>query len=163
MARNYVNNRELFEVMSDFHARCQLAEKNGEEYPPVPNYVGECILQIANRLATKPNFNNYTFKEEMISDGIENCILYIKNFNPAKSNNPFAYFTQIIKFAFIRRIQKERKQMYIKYKNYDRMNLADSVEGFDIQTKELNEQTQEFIRSFEKTLTKGKRSDKVSS
>ena len=51
----------------------------------------------------------------MISDGIENCLQYIHNFNPEKSNNPFAYFTQIIYYAFIRRIQKEKKQAHVKH------------------------------------------------
>ena len=147
--------------MTKFHTECKLAEQNGNEYPKIPDYVGECLLLIATNLSNKPNFIGYSFKEEMISDGIENCVLYIRNFDPSKSKNPFAYFTQIISFAFIRRIAKEKKQMYIKYKNYDRMNLADSVEGFDIQTTELNEQTQEFIRSYEKSLTKNKKNDTV--
>jgi hypothetical protein len=53
----------------------------------------------------------------MISDGIENCLLYIDNFDPEKYSNPFAYFTQIIYYAFLRRIQKEKKHMYIRYKS----------------------------------------------
>ena len=84
--------------------------------PPVPDYVGECFLKIANGLSFRPNFINYTYRDEMISDGIENCLQYVYNFDPNKSNNPFAYFTQIIYFAFIRRIQKEKKQTHIKHK-----------------------------------------------
>ena len=60
------------------------------------------------------------FKEDMISDGIENCVQYIHNFNPEKSQNPFAYFTQIIHYAFLRRIQKEKKQLDIKTKIIER-------------------------------------------
>jgi hypothetical protein len=56
----------------------------------------------------------------MISDGIENCVQYIHNFNPERSQNPFAYFTQIIHYAFLRRIQKEKKQLEIKNKIIER-------------------------------------------
>jgi DNA-directed RNA polymerase specialized sigma24 family protein len=59
----------------------------------------------------------------MIGDGIENCIQYAKNFNPDKSKNPFAYFTQIIYYAFLRRITKEKKQQSIKQKIIDNDTL----------------------------------------
>jgi hypothetical protein len=113
---NYVDNKQLFAVILDYKKRVQEAKANEQDKPQIPNYVGECILLIAQRLATKPNFINYSYKEEMISDGIENCISYFDNFDPAKSDNPFAYFTQIIYYAFLRRIQKEKKQVYIKHK-----------------------------------------------
>ena len=93
------------------------ATENSKERPRVPEYIGTCLFKIATHLARKPNFANYTFKEDMISDGIENCLLYIDNFNPDIYSNPFAYFTQIIYFAFLRRIQKEKKHMYIRYKS----------------------------------------------
>ena len=65
----------------------------------------------------------------MISDGIENCLQYVHNFNPDKSQNHFAYFTQIIYYAFIRRIQKRKKHLYVKYKEMERMHyLEDNVE-----------------------------------
>ena len=92
------------------------AEESDSDKPKIPEYIGECLLKISTRLSTKPNFINYTYRDEMISDGIENCVNYIGNFNPEKSNNPFAYFTQIIYFAFLRRIQKEKKQLEIKTK-----------------------------------------------
>jgi DNA-directed RNA polymerase specialized sigma24 family protein len=81
----------------------------------------------------------------MISDGIENCLQYLDNFNPAKSSNPFAYFTQIIYFAFIRRIQKEKKQVTIKHKlimdnNYDDVALQPGEDG------EFKNQFKEFLQ-----------------
>ena len=115
---HYVSNKELFEAMKKFKLECEEADNVGERVK-VPEYVGECILKIANGLSNRPNFINYTYKDEMISDGIENCLQYIYNFNPAKSKNPFAYFTQIIYYAFIRRIQKEKKQQHIKHKIID--------------------------------------------
>ena len=116
---HYVDNKKLFEAMKAFKELCKEAEECGEDKPKVPEYVGACILKIANGLSNRPNFINYTYKDEMISDGIENCLQYIYNFDPSKSKNPFAYFTQIIYYAFIRRIQKEKKQQHIKHKMID--------------------------------------------
>lgn len=114
--RNYVNNPEFLEAIVKYKKLCQEAEDSGDDPPRVPNYIGECLYQIATRLATKPNFSGYTYKDEMISDGLENAIQALGNFNPEKSQNPFAYFTQIIWYAFLRRIDKEKKQLYIKHK-----------------------------------------------
>ena len=103
---HYVNNKEFLQAMIEWREKCDEAEKNGKSQPPVTNYIGECFLKIATHLSYRPNFINYTYRDEMISDGIENCLQYVKNFNPEKSQNPFAYFTQIIYYAFLRRIQK---------------------------------------------------------
>ena len=115
-SEHYVNNKEFLAAMVEYKKTVDKAQKAGKKNPRVPDYVGECFLKIANHLSYRPNFINYTFRDDMISDGIENCLQYLKNFNPDKSNNPFAYFTQIIYYAFIRRIQKEKKQTNIKYK-----------------------------------------------
>ena len=117
---HYVDNKSLYATMVEFKVACKDAEECGEDAPPIPDMVGAALLKIANRLSTKPNFINYTFREEMVSDGIENCINYIGNFDPNKSKNPFAYFTQIIYYAFLRRIQKEKKQLDIKTKIIER-------------------------------------------
>ena len=113
---HYVNNKEFLEAMKAYRKSVNKAKREKKEKPPVTNYIGSCFLKIANHLSYRPNFINYTFRDDMISDGIENCLQYLDNFNPAKSNNPFAYFTQIIYYAFIRRIQKEKKQTTIKQK-----------------------------------------------
>ena len=112
----YVNNKELLEAMTSYRERVIYAKEHGKPKPRVSNYIGECFLKIATHLSYKPNFVNYPFREDMICDGIENCLQYIDNFNPEKSKNPFAYFTQIIYYAFLRRIQKEKKQLEIKNK-----------------------------------------------
>jgi len=119
---HYVNNKEFLAAMVEFKQMVADAEAAGEPKPRVPNYIGECFLKIANHLSYRPNFINYTYKEEMISDGIENCLQYVKNFNPEKSRNPFAYFTQIIYYAFLRRIQKEKKQTHVKNKIIEKVN-----------------------------------------
>ena len=111
-----VNINKFLEEMKKFKKDCKDADAVGDNMPPVPDYIGECFLKIANGLSFRPNFINYTYRSEMVSDGIENCLQYIHNFDPEKSKNPFAYFTQIIYYAFLRRIQKEKKQTHIKNK-----------------------------------------------
>ena len=115
-SEHYVNNKEFLEALIVFKAKCAAAKEAGEQRPQISNYIGECFLKIATHLSYKPNFVNYMFREDMICDGIENCVQYIENFNPEKSKNPFAYFTQIIYYAFLRRIQKEKRQLEIKNK-----------------------------------------------
>lgn len=116
--KHYVDNALLYKAMVKYKAQVNKHKRAPRKIPPphIPEYVGECLLMIANRLSNKPNFANYTFREDMISDAIENCILYMHNFDPKKSKNPFAYFTQIIHYAFIRRIEREKKYSYTKYK-----------------------------------------------
>ena len=127
-SEHYVNNKEFLAAMVEYKKTVDKAKKAGKNNPRVPDYVGECFLKIANHLSYRPNFINYTYRDDMISDGIENCLQYLNNFDGEKSNNPFAYFTQIIYYAFIRRIQKEKKQTTIKQRmiqeaNYDDMTL----------------------------------------
>ena len=133
---HYVDNKKFLEAMIEHRDKCEKAEKRGRKKPEVTNYIGECFLKIANHLSYRPNFINYTFRDDMISDGIENCLQYMNNFNPEKSKNPFAYFTQIIYYAFIRRIQKEKKQIQIKSKliaNAGVENMMDQLVGDDAQ------------------------------
>ena len=133
---HYVDNKKFLEAMIEHRDKIEKAEKRGRKKPEVTNYIGECFLKIANHLSYRPNFINYTFRDDMISDGIENCLQYMDNFNPDKSKNPFAYFTQIIYYAFIRRIQKEKKQIQIKSKliaNTGVENMMDQLQGDDQQ------------------------------
>ena len=124
---NYVNNKEFLEAITIYRNSVIEAKENGQPRPRVPNYIGDCFLKIATHLSYKPNFVNYMFREDMICDGIENCLQYIDNFDPNKSKNPFAYFTQIIYYAFLRRIQKEKKQLEIKNKILENINDADNL------------------------------------
>ena len=133
---HYVDNKKFLQAMIEYRDKCKKAEEKGRKKPPVTNYIGECFLKIANHLSYRPNFINYTYRDDMISDGIENCLQYMSNFDPDKSDNPFAYFTQIIYYAFIRRIQKEKKQMQVKAKiiaNAGIENMMDQLEGDDTQ------------------------------
>jgi hypothetical protein len=128
---HYVNNKEFTAAVAEFNEKVKLAQAEGKTPPQMSNYIGECIYKIATRLSTRPNFINYTYRDEMICDGIENCIQYIKNFNVEKSNNAFAYITQICYYAFLRRIQKEKKQVYIKQQVISDITqeTLDSIDG----------------------------------
>ena len=124
-SEHYVNNKELLAALIKYREDKEIALIQGKPKPPIPRYIGECFLKIANHLSFKPNFVNYMFKEDMISDGIENCVQYIHNFNPEKSQNPFAYFTQIIHYAFLRRIQREKRQLEIKNKILEKSGYSE--------------------------------------
>ena len=124
-SEHYVNNKEFLAALIKYREDKEIALIQGKPKPPIPRYIGECFLKIANHLSFKPNFVNYMFKEDMISDGIENCVQYIHNFNPEKSQNPFAYFTQIIHYAFLRRIQREKRQLEIKNKIIERSGYSE--------------------------------------
>jgi hypothetical protein len=119
---HYVDNKQFLAEMIKWKKEIREAEDSGDEKPPVSEYIGSCFLKIAERLCSKSNFMNYPYKDEMIGDGIENCLMYAHNFNPRKSKNPFSYFTQIIYYAFLRRIEREKKQAYIKFKLTENMD-----------------------------------------
>lgn len=115
---HYVDNQKFYQEILEHKKRLAEAREKGLQDPKLSNYIGECIWKIANKLSCKPCFLNYSYRDEMISDAIENCILYFNDYNPEISKNPFAYFTQVIYFAFLRRINKEEKNRYIIYKNF---------------------------------------------
>ena len=149
MAKNYISNKKFYEEIvkhRELAAQCELC---GLPRPPLPNYIGECLLLIANKLSNKPNFIAYPHKEEMISDGIENCVKYFHVFDPARSNNPFAFFTQTIKNAFIRRIKLEKKQLYIKHKATQNFVLTSQLNDNTITFNGLNESANHFVKDYE--------------
>jgi len=124
--KHYIDNAEFLAALIEHKKRVKAAEKVGEEKPQVPDYIGDCFIKIANHLAYKSNFINYSFREDMILDAIENCLIYMDNFDPKKSSNPFAYFTQITYYAFVRRIQKEKKHLQTKYRYIESLDI-DSI------------------------------------
>jgi hypothetical protein len=161
MSEHYVSNEQLFQAIVAYRKSVRRAKRNNEDKPVLPDYIGECILKIADRLSRKPNFYSYTFRDEMISDAVENCIMYVDNFDPNKSKNPFSYFTQIIYYAFLRRIHREKKHLYVKYKiaeqlihNHDRSQFEDDnlPSSPNSSRGELYDNIAEYIDSFEKKL-----------
>ena len=142
MAKNhYINNKDFLKEMTAYRTAIRKAKRLGQPKPQIPRYVAECFMKIAENLSHKPNFLSYTFRDEMVADAIENCVMYVDNFDPAKSSNPFAYFTQITYYAFLRRIQKEKKQLYVKYKSTETAGILDEFE--------LNENEDGTFRQFE--------------
>ena len=113
---NFIDNKEFFAAMSAYRKSVDAAKEQGlerKEWPRIPRYIGKCFLDIAEHLSMRPNFSNYIYRQDMVADAVENCVIYAANFDPAKSNNPFSYFTQVCWYAFIRRIGKEKRQIEI--------------------------------------------------
>ena len=159
---HYVNNKTLYTEMVKYRTAVLDSKEKGTPPPAIPNYVGECLLLIGNRLAFKANFINYSYRDDMVLDGIENCIMAIDNFDPEKSTNPFAYFTQIMKWAFIRSIQKEQKQAYVKHKNFENTLLMADWGTVDHEMIAINkEYSANVVASFETKLTKNKAKAKL--
>ena len=164
MAKNhYINNKDFLLEMTKYRQAIRKAKREGKPKPQIPRYVAECFMKIAENLSHKPNFISYTFRDEMVADAIENCVMYVDNFDPSKSSNPFAYFTQIIYYAFLRRIQKEKKQLYVKYKSYEQFGSLDAGEKNDLEENgiisaqfEMYDNISEFISNYEESDRKNK-------
>jgi len=110
---NFIDNKEMYAAFVDYRAKVDAAKEAGEPKPQVPKYIGKCFLDIAEHLSMRPNFSNYIYRQDMVMDAVENCLVYAANFDPTKSKNPFSYFTQVCWYAFIRRIGKEKRQIEI--------------------------------------------------
>ncbi len=136
-SEHYVNNKEFYQALVEYKRKVEVAKEKGLPKPRITNYLGDCFLRIANHLAYKPNFVNYMFKDDMICDGIENCVQYIHNFDTNRTN-PFAYFTQIVYYAFLRRIAKEKKQLEIKSKIIERSGYDEVFTSEDGDYSDMN-------------------------
>ena len=115
---NFIDNKEFFAAMVVYKNKIDAAKELGlsrgdDGYPPITRYIGKCFLDIAEHLSMRPNFSNYIYRQDMVMDAVENCVVYCHRFDPEKSQNPFAYFTQVCWYAFIRRIGKEKRQIEI--------------------------------------------------
>jgi len=153
---HYINNERFLEELIKHRAKLKIARDADKEIPVLPDYIGLCFQQIAERFSRRPEYSNYAFREEMVYDALENCILYWESFDPEKGKNPFAYFTQVTYYAFLRRIEKEKYQLYVKYKSIENFMLENvnsvdindgsfSADMFDINTEYMNT----FVRNFE--------------
>ena len=162
---HYINNKEFSHAVVDY---VTLANKAKEEEKPIPivtDYIATCFIKIAEGLSHRPNFIRYTYRDEMVMDGVENCLRAINNYKIETATrtgkpNAFSYFTQICYFAFIRRIQKEKKQLYIKYKTMESSpSLSENVEvsandgdkGYNQETMNTDQKANmyNFIKNFE--------------
>lgn len=159
---HYVNNQDLLKCIIQYKKDCRKAKREGASKPKIPDYVGKCLMLIPENLSHKYNFAQYSFRDEMVSDAIENCVMYFDNFDPKRSKSPFSYFTQISYYAFIRRIHKEKKQLYVKYKSTEQFVILDEMDQFDSedgsmrQSENIYENISDFIDTYEKARAKKK-------
>lgn len=159
---NYVDNKLFLKEITTYRRAVRKAKKEGTPKPRIPEYIGKCFMLIAENMSHKYNFLSYTFRDEMVNDAIENCVMYADNFNPAKSKNPFAYFSQIVYYAFLRRIQREKKQLYVKYKSTEMHGILDDFDQLDSDGDgnsrqfEMYDNISEFIQKFEDAKAKKK-------
>lgn len=156
--KNYINNKDFYDAIVQYHERLKKhrEEKRNTPEPRIPDYIGECFMLLARKIASRPNFSGYTYRDEMIDDGIENCVIGFHSFNPEKYQNPFSYFTQIIWFAFLRRIAKEEKHSYIKHKMLINASMNAMNEG-SLETINIDDdKAANLMNKFEKKIKKPK-------
>lgn len=132
----YVNKAEFSAAVQAYCITVRDAKDNNKPIPIVPRYIAKCFLDICEGLSMRPNFNRYTFREEMAGDAVENCLRAIENYNidaTTRSGKPnaFGYFTQIAWFAFIRRIVKEAKQQDIKMRYLQQSGIESMIADID--------------------------------
>jgi len=145
---NYIDNEEMYSALVKFNKECDTAEAAGKKLPRIPEYLGYCFIQIADNFAVLPSFSRYPFIDEMKSEGIMNCVKYIRTFDVNRGKACFSYFTQTIRNAFINRIELEKDLLVGKYKNYQDLQIMESVNGDEgIAGPELNEISNAFIRN----------------
>jgi hypothetical protein len=160
---HYVNNKDFSQAVVDYCKASQKAKQDGNKPPTIPDYVAQCFLRIAEGLSHKSNFVRYTYREEMVMDAVENCLKAIENFDVDKKTrtglpNAFSYFTQISWYAFLRRIQKEKKQQDIKMKYMTQSTMEDLVEGDDV--NDMNALMSPYVDLLRNRIDEVKKSDR---
>ena len=150
---HYVNNADFSSAVVDYVTLLDQAKEKSKPLPIVPDYIAECFLRIAEGLSHKSNFVRYTYREEMVMDAVENCLKAISNYSleaATRSGKPnaFSYFTQISWYAFLRRIQKEKKQQDIKSKYITQSGFEEFLTAADDQqTKAVAERFVDTLRT----------------
>lgn len=138
---HYVNNADFSNAVVEYVTLVNEARHDEKQIPEVPQYIAECFLRICEGLSHKSNFIRYTYREEMVMDAVENCLKAILNYNIETATrtgkpNAFAYFTQIAWYAFLRRIEKEKKQQDIKIRFLTKSGIEDFIQaGEDTQAE----------------------------
>lgn len=165
---HYVDNKKFYATIADHRRKLKEAREQGKPEPKIPDYIGECIYNIAKKLATKACFASYSFRDEMVSDAIENCILYYESFDPDYGENAFSYFTQVVYYAFIRRINMEQKNRYTMYKYFseavaecNNSGLFVDSDGNHLLTKQVYDNINDFMVRYEEKELKKKHKRKV--
>lgn len=166
MANNYIDNKKFYQAILDYQDLRGECEGRGEKAPRIPDFIGECIIKIANNLSRLPKFAFYPIREEMVLDGVENCIRYFNNFDPYKWKNPFGYFTMIIFRTFQRSIKTEKKRVYRKYKAIEELGILDEDEllqdeNGNMRQFQVYDNISEYIKTYEESDRKVKEKKKL--
>lgn len=154
-SKHYVDNQKFYECIVDYKRKVYEAIRDGREKPLIPEFAGRCILLIAENTAKMRSFNGYSYKEEMISDGILNCTKYFDNFDENKYTNPHAYFTMVCVQANIQRIKDEKKNRYAIYKKFEEDFILNSNRDLMLDEKNnlivdpVYDNISEYIQDFE--------------
>lgn len=162
---HYVNNAQFSSSVVDYVKLVNEAKLNNEPIPIIPRYIAECFLRISNGLSHKSNFIRYTYREEMVMDGVENCLKAIMNYNLETATrtgkpNAFAYFTQIVWYAFLRRIAKEKKQQDIKMSYLSKAGTDGLLENYD--TGDMNNiSVTNFVENLRQRIDRVKDNDQI--
>ena len=129
---NFIDNKEFYAALVTYRKQCQQAEESGEQAPIIPRYIGKCFLDIAEHLSMRPNFSNYIFRQDMVMDAVENCLIYWERFDPERSKSPFSYFTMVCWRAFVRRIGKEKRQIVLCEKIIEKSGFEALFQGDEL-------------------------------
>lgn len=151
-SEHYVNNGDFSKAVVEYTLSVRAAREAKLDEPRIPNYIGECFMRISRGLSRRPNFANYSYRDEMMMDGVENSVRAIMNFNPnvvtrTGSVNAFSYFTQICYFAFLRRLQREKKQQDIKDALIDSADINEFASTDDDHQSSQNQGIVDNVRS----------------
>jgi hypothetical protein len=154
VAKNYINNGDFCNAVIEYTKNCDIAKEEGKPKPILPDYIALCFADLAENISRRYNFSRYQFRDDMVADGIENCIRYVTNFDPTQSTNAFGYYSKVIWWCFLRKIRREKKEQYVKYKStelYGQLDLGDvaSMSNGNALPIEIYDNMYEFIRKFE--------------
>lgn len=85
----YLKNKDLYlEIIK--------SKENGELTP----IAQEMLMLLAQRASTKMRYSNPEDRKDCISSAYLDLLRYWKNFDPERSKNAFAYYTEIAKRGF---------------------------------------------------------------
>jgi hypothetical protein len=148
-SKDYINNKEFFNAILDWYA-------SGKENPP--DFLVKAIIQICERLGSKNNFRGYSWLDDMISAAKEVCYIALKNkkFNPERTQNPFAYFSMIAHNEFVKTINTEKKESYLKHKalSFHELELVLNSIPFEPSEMDGSGRIESLIEKFESKKTK---------
>lgn len=172
--KNYINNADFYVAIINYQDLCAEALSKGKPKPPIPPYIAECFYKVATNFTNNPRFRNkfaMYHQDEMISDALLQCVEYLDRFDRNVGANPFAYFTQFCNNAFVARLDKEKKHLYIKLSGAMMVEDTGVTKDTNENDEQSNDESQDllsyenyrdFIKDFEKkhNITHGKKKRK---